>query len=78
MGNGMRGSERTQGYARRADVAVLDYSSLRFDWLITEKPVLFFVPAMTLAGIPPLSGFFSKEPIIAAARAAGPKMRRRQ
>jgi CDP-glycerol glycerophosphotransferase len=27
-----------------ADVAVLDYSSLRFDWLITEKPVLFFVP----------------------------------
>ena len=27
-----------------ADVAILDYSSLRFDWLITEKPVLFFVP----------------------------------
>ena len=27
-----------------ADVAVLDYSSLRFDWMITEKPVLFFVP----------------------------------
>jgi CDP-glycerol glycerophosphotransferase len=27
-----------------ADVAVLDYSSLRFDWLITGKPVLFFVP----------------------------------
>ena len=27
-----------------ADVAVLDYSSLRFDWLITEKPMLFFVP----------------------------------
>jgi CDP-glycerol glycerophosphotransferase len=27
-----------------ADVAVLDYSSIRFDWLITEKPVLFFVP----------------------------------
>jgi CDP-glycerol glycerophosphotransferase len=30
-----------------ADVAVLDYSSLRFDWLITEKPVLFFVPDLT-------------------------------
>ena len=27
-----------------ADVAVLDYSSLRFDWLLTEKPVIFFVP----------------------------------
>ena len=27
-----------------ADVAVLDYSSLRFDWLITGKPLLFFVP----------------------------------
>ena len=27
-----------------ADVAVLDYSSLRFDWLLTGKPVLFFVP----------------------------------
>jgi CDP-glycerol glycerophosphotransferase len=27
-----------------ADVAVLDYSSLRFDWLITGKPVVFFVP----------------------------------
>jgi CDP-glycerol glycerophosphotransferase len=27
-----------------ADVAVLDYSSVRFDWLITGKPVLFFVP----------------------------------
>ena len=27
-----------------ADVAVLDYSSLRFDWMLTEKPVLFFVP----------------------------------
>ena len=27
-----------------ADVAVLDYSSIRFDWLITGKPVLFFVP----------------------------------
>lgn len=27
-----------------ADVAVLDYSSLRFDWAITEKPVLYFVP----------------------------------
>ena len=27
-----------------ADVAVLDYSSLRFDWLLTDKPVVFFVP----------------------------------
>ena len=27
-----------------ADVAILDYSSLRFDWAITEKPMLFFVP----------------------------------
>lgn len=27
-----------------ADVAVLDYSSLRFDWLLTDKPLLFFVP----------------------------------
>lgn len=27
-----------------ADVAVLDYSSLRFDWAITGKPVLYFVP----------------------------------
>ena len=27
-----------------ADVAVLDYSSVRFDWLITGKPVVFFVP----------------------------------
>ncbi|MGI8457405.1 MAG: CDP-glycerol glycerophosphotransferase family protein [Propionibacteriaceae bacterium] len=30
-----------------ADVALLDYSSLRFDWLLTEKPVLFFVPDLT-------------------------------
>lgn len=27
-----------------ADVAILDYSSLRFDWAITNKPMLFFVP----------------------------------
>ncbi|MBM7797191.1 CDP-glycerol glycerophosphotransferase [Microlunatus panaciterrae] len=27
-----------------ADVALLDYSSLRFDWAITGKPMLFFVP----------------------------------
>jgi CDP-glycerol glycerophosphotransferase len=26
------------------DVAILDYSSLRFDWMLTNKPVLFFVP----------------------------------
>lgn len=27
-----------------ADVSLLDYSSLRFDWAITKKPMLFFVP----------------------------------
>lgn len=27
-----------------ADVAVMDYSSMRFDWLLTDKPALFFVP----------------------------------
>lgn len=27
-----------------ADVAIADYSSLRFDWLLTRKPLLFFVP----------------------------------
>lgn len=27
-----------------SDVAILDYSSLRFDWAITKKPVVFFVP----------------------------------
>jgi CDP-glycerol glycerophosphotransferase len=27
-----------------ADLAVLDYSSLRLDWAITGKPVVFFVP----------------------------------
>lgn len=27
-----------------ADAAILDYSSLRFDWVITDKPMLFFVP----------------------------------
>lgn len=27
-----------------ADAAILDYSSLRFDWVITGKPMLFFVP----------------------------------
>ena len=27
-----------------ADVAILDYSSMRFDWMLTNKPVLFFVP----------------------------------
>jgi len=26
-----------------ADVAILDYSSLRFEWALTGKPVLFFV-----------------------------------
>ena len=26
------------------DAAILDYSSLRFDWAITRKPMIFFVP----------------------------------
>lgn len=29
-----------------ADVALVDYSSLRFDWALTMKPMLFFVPDM--------------------------------
>ena len=27
-----------------ADVAILDYSSLRFDWALTGKPMVFHVP----------------------------------
>lgn len=27
-----------------ADAAILDYSSLRFDWAVTGKPMVFFVP----------------------------------
>jgi CDP-glycerol glycerophosphotransferase len=27
-----------------ADVGVFDYSSIRFDWMLTGKPVVFFVP----------------------------------
>lgn len=33
-----------------ADVAVLDYSSLRFDWAITGKPMVFFVPDLDRYG----------------------------
>lgn len=28
------------------DASILDYSSLRFDWAITRKPMIFFVPDM--------------------------------
>ena len=47
-----------------ADVAVLDYSSLRFDWLLTEKPCLFFVPDMSsyLTARPSLFPFESTAP----------------
>jgi CDP-glycerol glycerophosphotransferase len=30
-----------------SEVAILDYSSLRFDWAITKKPMVFFVPDKT-------------------------------
>jgi len=37
-----------------ADVAILDYSSLRFDWALTGKPMVFFVPD--------LADYFGKRP----------------
>ncbi|MDO9380929.1 MAG: CDP-glycerol glycerophosphotransferase family protein [Nocardioidaceae bacterium] len=39
-----------------ADAAVLDYSSLRFDWALTGKPMVFFVPDLDtyFKGRPPL------------------------
>ena len=47
-----------------SDVAVLDYSSLRFDWLLTGKPVAFFVPDLEsyLARRPPLLDYASTAP----------------
>lgn len=47
-----------------ADVAVLDYSSLRFDWAVTGKPMLFFVPDLQgyFAARPPLFEFRSSAP----------------
>lgn len=32
-----------------ADAAILDYSSLRFDWHLTQKPAIYFVPDIDLA-----------------------------
>jgi len=47
-----------------ADVAVLDYSSLRFDWALTGKPMLFFVPDLQeyFAFRPPLFDYESSAP----------------
>jgi len=47
-----------------ADVAVLDYSSLRFDWALTGKPMIFFVPDMEtyFAERPPLFEFLPTAP----------------
>jgi CDP-glycerol glycerophosphotransferase (TagB/SpsB family)/glycosyltransferase involved in cell wall biosynthesis len=47
-----------------ADVAILDYSSLRFDWAITGKPMVFFVPDLEsyFALRPPLFGFEESAP----------------
>ena len=47
-----------------SDVALLDYSSLRFDWALTGKPSLFFVPDLDsrLLDRPPLFEFHSSAP----------------
>jgi CDP-glycerol glycerophosphotransferase len=54
-----------------ADVAVLDYGSLRFDWLLTGKPLLFFVPD--------LDQYLARRPALFDldfdATAPGPKLR---
>ena len=52
-----------------ADVAVLDYSSLRFDWLLTGKPVVFFVPD--------LEGYLAQRPVMFDfdSTAPGPQLR---
>jgi CDP-glycerol glycerophosphotransferase len=77
--NNQREASRVTGYSRiidvtdypeindltlAADVAVLDYSSLRFDWALTEKPMIFFVPDMEtyFADRPPLFEFSSTAP----------------
>jgi CDP-glycerol glycerophosphotransferase len=77
--NNQREPERMRGRARvldvtdypeindltlAADVAVLDYSSLRFDWALTGKPMVFFVPDVTeyFAFRPPLFDFADSAP----------------
>jgi CDP-glycerol glycerophosphotransferase len=47
-----------------ADAAILDYSSLRFDWALTGKPAVFFVPDLHsyFAKRPPLFGFAESAP----------------
>lgn len=47
-----------------ADAAILDYSSLRFDWALTGKPMVFFVPDQdTYFGQrPPLFDFTESAP----------------
>lgn len=47
-----------------ADVALLDYSSLRFDWALTGKPMVFFAPDVDeyFAVRPPLFDFASSAP----------------
>jgi CDP-glycerol glycerophosphotransferase len=77
--NNQRESARVTGHSRvvdvtdypeindltlAADVAVLDYSSLRFDWALTGKPMIFFVPDMEtyFAERPPLFEFLPTAP----------------
>jgi len=47
-----------------ADVAILDYSSLRFDWALTGKPMLFFVPDLDtyFSARPPLFDYADTAP----------------
>ncbi|MDN5895173.1 MAG: CDP-glycerol glycerophosphotransferase family protein, partial [Nocardioides sp.] len=47
-----------------ADAAILDYSSLRFDWALTGKPMVFFVPDLDtyFAQRPPLFPFDESAP----------------
>ena len=47
-----------------ADAAILDYSSLRFEWALTGKPAVFFVPDIDsyFAKRPPLFGFTESAP----------------
>jgi len=47
-----------------ADVALLDYSSLRFDWAITGKPMIFYVPDLEdyFSGRPPLFAYDDTTP----------------
>jgi glycosyltransferase involved in cell wall biosynthesis/CDP-glycerol glycerophosphotransferase (TagB/SpsB family) len=47
-----------------ADVAVFDYSPLRFDWALTGKPMVFFVPDLEsyLTARPPVLSFADTAP----------------